>query len=537
MYLKYTMRAALACALTSGAVMVAPAVVQAATLTNSGGTLTYAAADGTTSQVSFDEGPAGTIQVTRDSGGDDNDPITAADGCVEDAPTTAYTCPGVTRVVADAKDLNDTIDAGGVFTSSIGLTNAGADLRGGAGDDRLYGGAAADTVTGGAGRDTLTGAAGNDVVDGEAGDDYIYSYTAAAGPDGSDTVRGGAGIDFYAYGSSGDPAPAVSITLDGVANDGIAGENDNVATDVEDVFASSSAATTGPSGPVTITGSAVTNSLGVYDGTGNITGGPGNDMLNGGPSDDTINSRDGFADRVQCYDGNDTVVADDLDQIGGDCENVQVANVGNANEDRPPTVAFTAPASASSLQTKSPTTLTATASDDRGVSKVQFLDDDRVVCEDTTAPYTCAYQPRGGDVGRNTLVAIAFDSSQQTGSALRTVTVGRFAPRRLSLRVSPRNDKRAPFRFTSSGRLSLPSTVTPAVGCANGVVSVQIKAGKKTISTRRASLKRNCTYRVSVTFRDRQRFTSNGRLKFTARFGGNSILLRSSQQVANVKTK
>ena len=74
--------------------------------------------------------------------------------------------------------------------------------------------------------------------------------------------------------------------------------------------------------------------------------------------------------------------------------------MGNANEDKPPTVTFTSPAAnATKVSANKGTTLAATATDDKGVAKVQFLDDERVVCEDTAAPYTCAYKPGGGDVG------------------------------------------------------------------------------------------------------------------------------------------
>ena len=71
--------------------------------------------------------------------------------------------------------------------------------------------------------------------------------------------------------------------------------------------------------------------------------------------------------------------------------------------------------------------LTVNAADDRGLTKVQFFDDDRLVCELTAAPFNCAYQPRGGDVGRNTLVAVATDGAGQTTSAVRAISVRRFA--------------------------------------------------------------------------------------------------------------
>ena len=127
-------------------------------------------------------------------------------------------------------------------------------------------------------------------------------------------------------------------------------------------------------------------------------------------------------------------------------------------------VAWSAPASGARLSTTAPNTLSATASDDKGIARVDFLDDERTVCSDTTAPYTCDYRPQGDDVGRNTLVAIAVDTSGQTASAVRAVVVPRFAGR-LSARTTPSRDTRAPYRFTTTGRLTLPAAVTPAQGC------------------------------------------------------------------------
>lgn len=53
----------------------------------------------------------------------------------------------------------------------------------------------------------------------------------------------------------------------------------------------------------------------------------------------------------------------------------------------------------------------------------------------------------------------------------------------LTLSVSPRTDTIDPRRFTSTGRLARPEGVTAKQGCSEGVVSVQIKAGRRTLST------------------------------------------------------
>ena len=177
------------------------------------------------------------------------------------------------------------------------------------------------------------------------------------------------------------------------------------------------------------------------------------------------------------------------------------------------------------LSTTAPTALSATATDDKAIAEVRFLDDERTVCSDTVAPYTCDYTPQGDDVGRNTLVVIAVDSAGQTASAVRAVRVPRFTAA-LSARTTPGRDRRAPYRFTTTGRLTLPAGVTAAQAC-RGTVTVQIKAGRKTVSTRRVKLRPNCTYRSRVTFRIPQRLRPRT-LRRTVRFGGNSVVSAAS---------
>ncbi len=92
---------------------------------------------------------------------------------------------------------------------------------------------------------------------------------------------------------------------------------------------------------------------------------------------------------------------------------------------------------------------------------------------------------------------------------------------RLGASVTPARDLRAPFVFRISGRLTLPNDVTRTQGC-RGRVSVQIKRGGTTISTRRVFLTRSCTYSLRVSFANRVRFRTSTRLRFTARFLGNA---------------
>ena len=93
----------------------------------------------------------------------------------------------------------------------------------------------------------------------------------------------------------------------------------------------------------------------------------------------------------------------------------------------------------------------------------------------------------------------------------------------LSARVTPSRKLTAPFRFRTSGKLTLPSGITNAAGC-KGRVSVQVKRGSSTISTRRVTLSNTCTYSSTVSFANRRRFGSATRLKFTARYLGSALV-------------
>jgi hypothetical protein len=124
----------------------------------------------------------------------------------------------------------------------------------------------------------------------------------------------------------------VNVTLDGNANDGAAGEGDNVEPDVEDVTGGSAADTLvgnnsdnqldGGAGDDTISGGGGNDGLLGGPGRDTIDGGSGRDLLNGGSGADTLQTRDGLTDRAECGGGTDTVLGEARDDISGDCENV-----------------------------------------------------------------------------------------------------------------------------------------------------------------------------------------------------------------------
>lgn len=381
--------------------VLAPASAEAATLVNEGGVLTYTGQPGEDNTVEIGE-VYGSIQVGPMRGG-------TATGCrrLDDQ---IFGCIGVHTIVADLGDGDDLVFAGGRT----------AHLLGGPGDDELI----------------------------------------VMAPAPASTISGGPGIDTAILSGGNGP---VSVTLDGLANDGILGAGSNVADDVENLSA-------GSRETVTLVGNAGPNVLSTGDANDRLTGGNGSDVLFGRGGDDVLDARDGEVDRVECGTGADTAYVDQLDLVSDTCETVQVtARTAATVEDLPPTLSFTGSG------------LEVTAGDDRGVVSVRFLVGDRELCTDTTAPFACTFKPGIGDVGRKTIVAITTDTAGQTATAVRTITVPRFTPRSVSLAV-----KRQGRRFVATGKVALPAGV-PCSG------EVAVKAGA---NTRTGKLSRTCTYRI-----------------------------------------
>ena len=111
--------------------------------------------------------------------------------------------------------------------------------------------------------------------------------------------------------------------------------------------------------------------------------------------------------------------------------------------------------------------------------------------------------------------------------------LGRKRPR-LSVRVRYTRKRRV---VRTRGRLILPAGVTRARGC-RGRVSIQIKARKRTISTRRRFVGRTtCRFSSKVRFRHRSRFGKAKRLTVRVRYGGNAELTPAKAGPRRVKIR
>ena len=255
---------------------------------------------------------------------------------------------GADLMIGGAGD--DTLDAGRIVSFPGQVDDDGNDvldggegsdrLSGGPGDDRLDagpgddgiatspnlningvdGGPGGDHVAGGAGNDVISGGVGSDVVEAGEGDDQLdvpgFSFIDRfAGPQGNDRLDGGPGDDVFTTETGDDAAgdvirggdgsdaisyairtAPVSITLDGIADDGAAGEGDDIGADVE-----------------RITGGADSDSLIGADGANVFDGGPGDDRLAGGGGDDVLEGgAEAGSDSLDGGEGADSLRGGDL---------------------------------------------------------------------------------------------------------------------------------------------------------------------------------------------------------------------------------
>ena len=428
-------------------VLGAPAA-QAATVSVTGGTLEFTAGDGEWNLVDFWTSDLPQGVVLSDYGAE----LLPGPGCAPVAdplglPDVYYSveCAGVTSAEVTLGDDDDeifssidvpvTVDAGegwdGVF-----LGSGDDEVDGGAGEDWLFAGPGADTVRGGDGDDLLGGdegldgedsAGSPDTLDGGAGDDWLMGGGA------TDTLSGGDGSDAVSY---EDRTAPVTVTLDGVANDGEPGENDGVAADVEGAAGGRGADTlVGNDGNGSFYGRSGNDVVEAGGGDDTLVGGFGEDTLNAGNGADHVTSTDdpdvpeeAQADRVECGDGApDKVLADALDVIGGGCEEVERAQIPGVT---PPPVVVAAPPAA-------PAAVTMRAK--RKKKKVTFSG--RLLVPPGTDPKVCAGMTIDVEV-----------RSPKKRVGLRTVKVGANCRFKTTLRLPRRKGMvaRGWFRGTSA---------------------------------------------------------------------------------------
>jgi Ca2+-binding RTX toxin-like protein len=335
----------------------------ASTVQVSGGSLTYVAAADETNNVTVSLS-GGAFTVT------DTGPgivVTAAAGCASVTPSTATcaeanvediqfnlqnrddtaTVTAARPAIFDGGDGNDTL-TGGPLANVMSGGNGNDTLIGGPLEDNMGGNAGNDTLAGNDGDDYLDDGEGNDTIDGGTGDDRLNDRA------GSDVIGGGPGVDYLELCCTSVRGP-LTVTLDGVADDGHAGEGDNVLPDVEDLrtgdandrIVGSDAANriNAGEGDDVVIGNGGADDLSGDEGNDTLDGGAGNDAIRGGENNDVIQGgagddslEGGFrvdADVINGGDGEDTApyrrdngVRVSADGIADDGEAGEGDNVG-----------------------------------------------------------------------------------------------------------------------------------------------------------------------------------------------------------------
>jgi Ca2+-binding RTX toxin-like protein len=281
-------RFAIAIAAVGIAVLVPASGASASQVTYGGSVLTYSAASGEVNSPIVTVNPyellCGSVPAPCLSIFDPGAYISAPAGQCTGSGTTEVNCTMPSSIVANLGDREDSFyDWDGDSTINTGAGNDNP-VYGEGGNDRLNGGIGSDNLIGGPGDDTLDGGPGNDWLEGIA-------YTSESDSAGRDTYIGGGDSDQLTLdGRSED----LALSLDGVANDGAAGEGDNIGPDVLTVV--------GGYGADTFSGNSLANAFeggegnDTADGAGgddNLVGGAGNDRLAGGDGQDVLGGESG----------------------------------------------------------------------------------------------------------------------------------------------------------------------------------------------------------------------------------------------------
>jgi Ca2+-binding RTX toxin-like protein len=373
----------------------AAAPAQAGTVTYEGDTLVYRAGPGEDNLVTlYGSSQPGRINIGDTSANSNSVPFDRCDDRTADG--FGIDCDMPARIRLELGDGVDGISFGSDWPKSINAEarlGDGADriehldrapssvtIDGEAGNDTITGGSGNDVIRGGPGNDSLTGGPGDDRLEGGDGDDNLKP-DYYADPFGNDVVDGGAGkdtVEDWDTPGSDHSHPPVSISLDGQANDGRPGEQDNVVNvehfesyisghfvlsdgpDEVNAWSSTDEGNStieGRGGADRLTGGNYVENIDGGAGDDRLEGGYNNDTITGGPGrdqiygdstasqcgylqsctvpfgNDTIYARDGEADQIDCGVGEDTVIADPADTIAPNCEKVDIGS-GPANDDQ-----------------------------------------------------------------------------------------------------------------------------------------------------------------------------------------------------------
>lgn len=261
--------------------------------------------------------------------------------CTGDGADTVDGGPGIDQLSYwnHSDPVSVTLGAGGVQTTGNGAAGDGDRV---AGIENVEGTREAEnTIVGNEADNEILGSTFVDRLSGGGGDDLIESGTdydnAPLYFDANDIVDGGPGVDEVRYErlvsvhlALADPgSPATTGNGSGPESDSLVNVENVLGGDRQDTLTGSSAANV-------LDGAYGDDTLDGRGGDDTLIGGGGIDTVTGGGGDDTLElADDGSADSAACGDGTDTVNADDVDVVAGDCETVHRPGGGNPGGGNP----------------------------------------------------------------------------------------------------------------------------------------------------------------------------------------------------------
>jgi hypothetical protein len=159
-----------------------------------------------------------------------------------------------------------------------------------------------------------------------------------------------------------------------------------------------------------------------------------------------------------------------------------------------------------------------------GVAKVEFVLGDRVICTDTTAPYSCFVKPKLADVGLQSLRVIITDKVGQATTLERQVLVRRFEPAGMKIEIE-RTKVKGGVRRTITASVLPPAGETAAAACPDGSVTFVVEKRLRDFINRQQTLRADCTARMRFTAKKAKKRI----YQVEARFPGNTVLKPASK--------
>jgi hypothetical protein len=161
-----------------------------------------------------------------------------------------------------------------------------------------------------------------------------------------------------------------------------------------------------------------------------------------------------------------------------------------------------------------------------GVKQVAVYLGTRKLCTLTAAPWSCKAIPTGDEVGTQVLRAIVVDSADRSAEASQSVTVAKFAPRRLAVKIASKRLSKTVVRKTITGTVVLPKGVTAAQGCTGGTATIVVKRAGRSISNAEVAVNAGCTFAKRISAR---RVKAGSRaFSYSVRFNGTNVLSAAS---------